>query len=738
MLLRAVILLSLLALLLPGSAAAAVRMVVRDEPVAPAGRELAGLTRLLPASQAPQRFNLVGLHWSGSGGVWFRTREDSARWSPWNEAMPEAEDQPDAGTQEGHARAGWRLGNPWWTGSARWIQYRLEGDVHALRAYFLWSPRQPERVASTASAPAVIPRSAWGADESIVREKPLIAPELRLAIVHHTAGANAYSAADSAAIVRGIEVYHVKANGWNDIGYNFLVDKYGQLFEGRAGGITRNVVGAHAQGFNTGSVGVAVLGSYGAESISPAAENALVQLLAWRLDVAHVDPAATLTVASGGNERFGVGDEVTLRAISGHRDTGSTACPGNALYGQLDQIAAEVAATGLPKLFEPIAAPTPLQAGPDGSIVPVALSARLSKALQWTIAVTDDRSGEIVASASGNGSAVAWTWDGRGPGGETVDLAGSFTATISAPGVTPASIELSAGAPPAPGSSGDTASVSGVTVEPSVITPNADGKADSALVSFTLSAPAAVSVQLEDESGAVVATMTDSQLPAGKSELRWSGLDTAGAPVLDGRYEVVVTAGPPAQATTRSAPITVDRTIGSLAVTPPRLSPNGDGRNDTLSIDFLLSRSADVTVTILRGATPVAALANETLSAGPQRVSWDGLSAGGLSADGPYTVRVEATTILGTRRLASKLVIDRSPPQLRVLSAVTRRSITTLRLRLSEAVHLQVRGAGGTRTFDRAAGTRKIAVPASPRRLQLKAWDTAGNAAAPVMVSPRG
>ena len=70
------------------------------------------------------------------------------------------------------------------------------------------------------------------------------------AVVHHTAGSNSYTAAQSAAIVRAIELYHVKGNGWNDIGYNFLVDKYGQVFEGRIGGIERNVVGAHAEGFN--------------------------------------------------------------------------------------------------------------------------------------------------------------------------------------------------------------------------------------------------------------------------------------------------------------------------------------------------------------------------------------------------------------------------------------------------------------------------------------------------------
>ena len=90
--------------------------------------------------------------------------------------------------------------------------------------------------------------------------------------------------------MRGIEVYHVQGNGWNDIGYNFLVDRFGTIYEGRGGGIDRNVIGAHAQGFNTGTVGVALIGNFTAATPTQAQQAALVRLLAWRLDVAHVDP----------------------------------------------------------------------------------------------------------------------------------------------------------------------------------------------------------------------------------------------------------------------------------------------------------------------------------------------------------------------------------------------------------------------------------------------------------------
>src|SRR5207237_206042 len=223
-----------------------------------------------------------------------------------------------------------------------------------------------------------------------------------LAIVHHTAGSNSYRPSQSAAIVRAIEIYHVKGNGWNDIGYNFLVDKYGQIFEGRYGGVDQNVVGAHSQGFNTGSVGVAVIGTYDETGISAAARRALVHLLAWRLDVAHLDPLSTLNFLSGGNSRFPAGIPVFLRAISGHRDTYFTDCPGNVLYAQLPGIAKDVAAAGLPKLY------APLVTGTIGG--PIRFTARLTTALPWTVTVVD-ASGATVASGSGSGSTVDWTWD---------------------------------------------------------------------------------------------------------------------------------------------------------------------------------------------------------------------------------------------------------------------------------------------------------------------------------------
>jgi uncharacterized protein with LGFP repeats len=265
-----------------------------------------------------------------------------------------------------------------------------------VRAYLVWSPSAavPIRVPAATQRPSIVPRLSWGADESIRRTPPTYAPKLRFAIVHHTAGANDYTRDQAPAVVKAIQLYHVKGNGWNDIGYNFLVDRFGTIYEGRYGGIDRNVVGAHALGFNTSSVGIAVLGTYGKSPPSQAAQDAVARLLAWRLDLAHVDPTSTLTVVSGGSERFAAGIPVTLRAVSGHRDTGMTECPGSAFYSRLDAIAAAAREIGAPKIFDPRV--DVLSSGQ------VRFRASLSSALQWVVSIADG-DGNVVGGESGAG-----------------------------------------------------------------------------------------------------------------------------------------------------------------------------------------------------------------------------------------------------------------------------------------------------------------------------------------------
>ena len=463
----------LAALAFPGAALADTTITSRDVPLR-GERTLAGST--------PKRFDLVGLHWQGSGSVWFRARSTAGRWTAWQPAAPEAEDRPDRAARE-RSRPGWRVGNPWWVGPSDAIEYRTRGDVRRLRTWFVRSDPEsvPLRTLAIAGSPPIVPRATWRADEKIRRAGPSYADQLRFAVVHHTAGRNGYTAAEAAAIVRSIQVYHVKGNGWNDIGYNFLVDRFGKVYEGRFGGVDRAVVGAHAEGFNTGSVGVAVIGDFGAAALPPAASDAVAKLLAWRLDVAHVDPRSTLSFLSNGNARFARGLPVFLRAVSGHRDTGFTSCPGNVVHGLLDRISGDAQRIGLPKIYAPTAT------GAVGR--PVRFRARLSTALQWTVEVIDS-SGTQVATGTGFGSAVDWTWDA------TSATPASYRWRIAAgPTATPASGTLGRVAPSGP------LVLTGVAADPETISPNDDGQADAATVTYTLSAPATVTITVLNSIG---------------------------------------------------------------------------------------------------------------------------------------------------------------------------------------------------------------------------------------------
>ncbi|MGU3291410.1 N-acetylmuramoyl-L-alanine amidase [Williamsia sp. M5A3_1d] len=196
--------------------------------------------------------------------------------------------------------------------------------------------------------PPVITRAQWGADESKRCDQPTYDPTLKAAVVHHSAGNNDYTPEQSAEIVRGIYAYHAQTLGWCDIGYNALVDKYGQIFEGAFGGLDRNVQGTHTGGFNRDTVGVAMLGNY--NDVAPTAEmiRSVGSYLGWRLKLAGLDPKGTAQLTSQGfdSARFAAGQNSDLPVISGHRDYDNTECPGTLGYAALPQIR-EVAAGNL-------------------------------------------------------------------------------------------------------------------------------------------------------------------------------------------------------------------------------------------------------------------------------------------------------------------------------------------------------------------------------------------------------
>ena len=640
---------------------------------------------------ATTEFDMVGLHWQGTGTVQFRTRSLAGRWSPWRRADPEGEDLPNIGTGEARATRGWRVGNPYWTGSSDRIAYRLRGKVVRLRAYFVRSPeiRIPLRRVSVTGSPLLIDREAWGANETIRRAPPSYAAALQFALVHHTAGTNSYTASQSAAIVRGIEIYHVKGNGWNDIGYNFLVDKYGQVFEGRYGGVDKPVIGAHAEGFNTGSVGVAMIGTYDSSAPPAVARTALAKLLAWRLDIAHVDPKSTLTWVSGGNARFAAGVPVFIRAVSGHRDTGFTACPGAALYAQLDAIAGQAASSGLPKLYAPS-----VRGAIGGQ---VRFQARLSSPLPWSVTVAD-ATGALVASGTGTSQNVDWTWDA------TTTLPGSYSWTISAgDNVRPASGTI--GAKPV------ALAITSATALPRTITPNGDGQSDSSQISYTLTAPATVTATLRGPDGQDLSVLFSQARPAGKQSFRFTA-----AGVADGRYEIVLSANDGRTTVTSVVAVLVDRTVGSFLAAPVVVSPNGDGRNDELTFSFELVQAAAVKLEIAQAGKTLTSVYSAELAPGAQTVSW---APTGLK-DGKYAGVLTATNDVGAVMHTVLFRIDTIPPNLRALS------FRSLRFRVSEPATIRLTLNGKVMTRNVRAGVfafRALRV----RSVRIVAEDAAGN-----------
>ncbi|MFC7264855.1 peptidoglycan recognition protein family protein [Streptomyces lutosisoli] len=191
--------------------------------------------------------------------------------------------------------------------------------------------------------PRIVTRRGWGANESLRERGFVYTKEVKAAFVHHTASGNNYSCSQAPSVIRSIYRYHVVSSGWRDIGYNFLVDKCGNIYEGRAGGVAKAVRGAHTLGFNTNSMGIAVLGSFGNEKPSSAAVQAIARLTAWKLGLYGANPRGKTYLTSGGGNLYQKGKSVRLNVISGHRDGFATECPGKLLYGKLGSARKEAA-----------------------------------------------------------------------------------------------------------------------------------------------------------------------------------------------------------------------------------------------------------------------------------------------------------------------------------------------------------------------------------------------------------
>ncbi len=379
----------------PGAAAA---VPLRGLTVAPSAFATDGVSAVL---RAPARFGLLGvLDARRAPRLEVRTRVSGGAWSPW--LRVHAGHAPDdAGAQ--------RASDPVFTGQADELQLRVPTAPRgALRLRLVpvggahVAARRVQAVAPVPGAPPIVARAAWGGDAIVPRATPDFG-RVDVAIVHHTEGGNAYTAEQAPGIVLAIARYHRDIKGWNDVGYNFLVDRYGTIYEGRAGGVELAVVGAHAQGFNRLSTGISILGSFTDVLPPEAALEAVAGLIGWKLPYHGSPVTGTITVISGGGAltNHPYGSKVPLQRISGHRDADSTACPGNALYAQLPALRSRAAALAQPiqgravvTLAGPAAAPAfgaPAQitgtvSNPDGSAAvaaPVSIQ-KLGRSGAWS------------------------------------------------------------------------------------------------------------------------------------------------------------------------------------------------------------------------------------------------------------------------------------------------------------------------------------------------------------------
>ena len=290
---------------------------------------------VLSAESDASGFAVVGVVWDAADDDAVSTVEIRSfaadAWGEWEE-IPQEESEKDDSAAAGVSVVGT---DPIVVGDVDRVEVRMTAtSVPAGATLSVIDPgasaadASPTAVASITAAggPAILPRSAWGADESMMTWTPSQG-RVTGAVIHHTAGTNDYSPEQVPAILRGIYAFHSQTKGWGDIGYNFLVDKYGRTWEGRSGGTTLATVGAHAVNYNSAMTGISVMGDYTSTGISQAAWDAVVDVTAWKLAIHGVRVTDSTTVNGG-----------TYPAVVGHRDVGQTSCPGQQIYGRLGEL----------------------------------------------------------------------------------------------------------------------------------------------------------------------------------------------------------------------------------------------------------------------------------------------------------------------------------------------------------------------------------------------------------------
>ena len=350
-----------------------------------------------------------------------RVRTDEG-WGDWEVVPTDDEHTPDPGTSEDlRARGGTA---PIVVEGADAVQFRVtDADAPADLAADLVAVEDPDAARrirerpggaeATPATPAIHPRSDWGGESCPGPDREPIEYVDRVAVmfVHHTAGHTSYSQSDVPGIIRAICSYHVNSRGWDDIGYNALIDRYGGVWVGRDGGIDKGVWGAHTGGFNGMSTGVALIGDHqNGGAPTQAARDALADYAAWKFDLHSVDPTGTTTLTSRGSSRWKEDVEVTFDNLSGHRDASYTSCPGSSCYVLLDDFRAAIDDRGGFRTFGGWAQAHTMELQDDGTWERPTFTFSFTDTADWDFRL-QDRDGRTILHRTGTDAGpvnIAW------------------------------------------------------------------------------------------------------------------------------------------------------------------------------------------------------------------------------------------------------------------------------------------------------------------------------------------
>ena len=659
----------------------------------------AGRRRPAATVDTGARFDMIGVLFrstaAGVRAVRFRLRTslDGVTWTPWFSLKADAQSGP-AGSTLSKADL---VTEPVWVGAARYVQYEVvsagasPAPVSDVRFACVESPataattptrrrRRLRRVATRRrgsadspvaagrlgepAEPAIVTRAQWGADEAY-RSGPPLYGVVRCAFVHHTVNANTYTRAQAPALVRGIYYYHTKVNGWSDIGYNFLIDRFGTIYEGRYGGVAKAVIGAQVLGFNSMSTGVSLIGTFETVAPSPAALTSLER--AARLEARPVAPEPARHGAGALLDRArctGPASGSTCRSSSATGRSTTPSVPGTCCSGCCPPSARPWPASATPRSTRRRATPAAFSPNGDGVRDTVELRAALSGTDDWTIALSD-----AVGWSSCTGSRAPARWRARCGTAETPPASvvpdGTYTASFGATSANgtarPASIAVRI----------DTVSpaITGVSVAPGVISPNGDRFADAARVTFGVSEPCRVGMTVLDAKGAVVRTVA---AVAAVGRPRAPGLGRQGElgrhPCGGGRRRLQrrrACGRRRRQPVDGQRAVTVDDTLGH----PRRRA----------GLDFAQRRRRrrrraafvpdDAPGARRRRASPdraarsCGASRSAAWRAGAHTWRWDGTNAAGaVVADGAYSCTIAAVNGVGTVAVKLRAHVDTVPP----------------------------------------------------------------------------